>query len=179
MSMKYSARVILTVLFLAVIAIGAFAWRAVDADSWNQAPELGWTLVPVAEREIAFRIPAGWTEQAPNIAYTDLQAALTLGLDHAIAIPQHPASDLLPAGYDLIDAGYINLGWAEATRYVLQNAGGAQIRIVAQVDENVYAFYLSGRSLNQVEAHEALLAQMVDSVVLAENTPEGLAIFNP
>ena len=179
MNMKFSARVVMTLLLLTVITIGAFAWRAAEADSPNRAVGLDWTLVPVAEREIAFRVPAGWAEQPPAIAYTDLNAALTLGLDYDIVIPNRYTPTLLPAEYDLLESAPLDLGWARGTRYLLQNAGGAQIRIVAQVEEKVYAFYLSGRSLNQVKAHESLLAQMVDSVVLAENTPEGLAIFNP
>ena len=178
MASRFSARVILTLLLLMVLVTGVFAWTAVDAVTGNDITDLEWTLVPIAEREIAFRVPAGWIEQAPEIAYTDMEAALTLGLDHGISIPDIHTPALIPDSYTVIESGPVDLGWASGKRTVLENAAGAQIRIVAQVDENVYGFYLSGKSLAQVTSHESLLTYMLDSVILAENTAEGLAVFN-
>ena len=178
MASKFSARVILTLLLMMVLATGIFAWSAVDAVTGTDITEREWVLVPIAEREIAFRVPADWTEQAPEIAYTDMESALTLGLDHGIVIPDVHTPSLLPDELASIETGPVDLGWSQGTRTVLENASGAQIRIVVQVDENVYGFYLSGKSLAQVESHEALLVYMIDSVILAENNAAGLAVFN-
>ena len=178
MASKFSARVILTLLLLMILATGTFAWTAVDAVTGYDVTELDWTLVPIAEREIAFRVPAGWTEQAPEIAYTDLESALTLGMDYGLHIPDLYTPTLLPDEYVQTTVSSVEYEWATGERFLLESANGAQIRMVFQVDQNVYGFYLSGKSVEQVESHEALLSHMIESVILAENTPEGLAVFN-
>ena len=110
MASKFSARVILTLLLLMVLVTGAFAWTAVDAVTGNNITEREWTLVPIAEREVAFRVPAGWTEQAPEIAYTDMETTLTLGLDHGIAIPDIYTPALIPDSFTTIESAEVDLG---------------------------------------------------------------------
>ena len=160
-------------LALVTIAVyGTVTKRARAAEPSDIVADSAWSMTVVVEREIAFVVPAGWTEASDRLAWTD--GDQEVGLNYDRVRPRWQPVYMLPAGATVVRETEVKLEWGEATRFVARTAKGSQVHLIVVVDDHIYAFYATGADVNKLSD---LLDKMAASVVRADSSPRSVAVF--